>query len=214
MISREWVWEGSGCGYKRAMWNNRIVLCLDYIYVIILVVRLHYSFSRCYHWGKLNREYYVILGFPSGSPVKNTPARQELQETQVNLWVGKTPWGRVWQPTPVFLPGEYWSGGRVWQPTPVFLPGESYGQEEPGRLQSKGLQKVRNDWSKSACMHGIFLYYFLQLQESTITSKWRLSGKESAWQCRRPGLDPWVQKIPWRRDWQPTPVFLPGKSQG
>ena len=25
------------------------------------------------------------------------------------------------------------------------------------------------------------------------------------------GLDPWVGKIPWRREWQPTPVFLPGK---
>ena len=26
------------------------------------------------------------------------------------------------------------------------------------------------------------------------------------------GFDPWVGKIPWRRKWQPTPVFLPGKS--
>ena len=30
--------------------------------------------------------------------------------------------------------------------------------------------------------------------------------------CRRCGFDPWVGKIPWRRKWQPTPVFLPGKS--
>ena len=28
------------------------------------------------------------------------------------------------------------------------------------------------------------------------------------------GFDPWVGKIPWRRAWQPTPVFLPGESQG
>jgi len=28
------------------------------------------------------------------------------------------------------------------------------------------------------------------------------------------GFDPWVRKIPWRRKWQSTPVFLPGKSQG
>ena len=41
-----------------------------------------------------------------------------------------------------------------------------------------------------------------------------LSGKESACQCRRPGFDPWVGKIPWRRKWQHTPVFLPGKSRG
>ena len=29
-----------------------------------------------------------------------------------------------------------------------------------------------------------------------------------------PGFDPWVGKIPWRRAWQPTPVFLPGESHG
>jgi len=33
-------------------------------------------------------------------------------------------------------------------------------------------------------------------------------------QCRRPGFDPWAGKIPWRRKWQPTPVFLPGESHG
>ena len=27
-----------------------------------------------------------------------------------------------------------------------------------------------------------------------------------------PEFDPWVGKISWRRPWQPTPVFLPGKS--
>ena len=30
----------------------------------------------------------------------------------------------------------------------------------------------------------------------------------------RDGLDLWVGKFPWRRAWQPTPVFLPGKSHG
>ena len=29
-----------------------------------------------------------------------------------------------------------------------------------------------------------------------------------------PGFDPWVRKIPWRRAWQSTPVFLPGESHG
>ena len=35
-------------------------------------------------------------------------------------------------------------------------------------------------------------------------------GKESACQCRRPEFNPWVRKIPWRRAWQPTSLFLPG----
>ena len=41
-----------------------------------------------------------------------------------------------------------------------------------------------------------------------------LSSKESACQCRRWRLDPWVWKIPWQRAWQPTPVFLPRESHG
>ena len=41
------------------------------------------------------------------------------------------------------------------------------------------------------------------------------SGKEPACLCRghkRCRFDPWVGKIPWRKAWQPTPVFLPGES--
>ena len=34
----------------------------------------------------------------------------------------------------------------------------------------------------------------------------------NAGDVRDSGFDPWVRKIPWRRKWQPTPVFLPGKS--
>ena len=33
-------------------------------------------------------------------------------------------------------------------------------------------------------------------------------------QCRRPGFDPWARKIPWRKEWLPPPVFLPGKFHG
>ena len=43
------------------------------------------------------------------------------------------------------------------------------------------------------------------------------SGKEPACQCRdceKRGFNPWVEKMPWRRTWQPTPVFLPGESHG
>ena len=38
--------------------------------------------------------------------------------------------------------------------------------------------------------------------------------KESACQSRRCGLDPWVRKMPWRREGQPTPVLLPEESHG
>ena len=44
-----------------------------------------------------------------------------------------------------------------------------------------------------------------------------ISGKESTCQNRRHRrlvFDPWVRKIPWRRKWWPSPVFLPGESHG
>ena len=43
---------------------------------------------------------------------------------------------------------------------------------------------------------------------------WWLNGKESTCQCRRRGSSLWFGEIPWRRKWQPTLVFLPGKSPG
>ena len=38
--------------------------------------------------------------------------------------------------------------------------------------------------------------------------------KRTCLQCGRPRFHPWVRKIPWRREWQPTPVFLPDESHG
>ena len=42
-----------------------------------------------------------------------------------------------------------------------------------------------------------------------VAPQWRIHLK-----CRRPEFDPQVRKIPWKRKWQPTPVFLTGKSHG
>ena len=40
--------------------------------------------------------------------VKNLPAKAEnIKRFRLDRWVGKTPWRRAWQPTPVFLPGEF-----------------------------------------------------------------------------------------------------------
>ena len=43
------------------------------------------------------------------------------------------------------------------------------------------------------------------------------SVRDPTHQCRRrkrQGFNPWVRKIPWRRTWKSTPVFLPGESHG
>ena len=55
---------------------------------------------------------------------KNLPA---MRETGFDPWMGKIPWRRAWQRASVFLPGE------------------SPWTEEPGGLQSLGLQRIRND---------------------------------------------------------------------
>ena len=74
--------------------------------------------------------------------------------------------------------------------------------EEPGGLQSIGSQRVRHNFMANT--HNDF-------NEGL---PWWFSGKESTCPHRRHRLDPWVGKIPWRRKWQPTPVFLPGEFHG
>ena len=51
----------------------------------------------------------------------------------INLWVGKIPWRRKWQPTPVFF---FFS-------TPVFLPGEPHGQRSLVGYSPWGLKSPR-----------------------------------------------------------------------
>ena len=69
-------------------------------------------------------------------------------------------------------------------------------------------------------MHWSFPLFSWDLLTTTIWTsrlpRW-LTGKESTWQCRscrRCRFDPCVGKTPWRRKWQPTPVFLPEESHG
>ena len=79
--------------------------------------------------------------------------------------------------------------------------------EKSGGLQSMGSQRVGHDWATNTVT---FSYHIKGFPRGH-------SDKESVCQCRRRrtrGFDPWVQKIPWRRKWQPTPAFLPGESHG
>ena len=46
------------------------------------------------------------MGLPGGASGKDLPANAGDVRTQFDSWVGKIPWRRAWQPTPVFLPGE------------------------------------------------------------------------------------------------------------
>ena len=54
------------------------------------------------------------------------------------------------------------------------------------------------------CLRDYFVSYGASLVAQTIICL----------QWGRPGFDPWVRKIPCRKEWQPTPVFLPGEFHG
>ena len=75
---------------------------------------------------------------------------------------------------------------------------------------SLSLNLKKNEWGGIRTL----LLYLLYRNVLSMGLLWWLRGRESTWQSRRHELDPWVGKIPWRRKWQPTPVFLPGKFHG
>ena len=93
--------------------------------------------------------------------------------------------------------------------------GRSPGEENGNPLQYSCLENPMDRGTWQARVHGIarvghdlVLSFFL----SCIKRFPGGSAVESTGQCRRRRFDPWVGKIPWRKKWQPTPVFLPGNS--
>ena len=69
-------------------------------------------------------------------------------------------------------------------------------------------------WSlrKSAWVWRTLLLNILGFPGGSVGKEFACNAGDSL-QLRRPGFNPWVGKI-WRRKWQPTPLFLPGKSHG
>ena len=77
------------------------------------------------------------------------------------------------------------------------------------------LSVTSNFQTQSAIQAVFFLWaYCLLMGKAFLGFPGGTSGKEPAWQWRTHktcGFDPWVGKIPWRRAWPPTSVFLPGE---
>ena len=61
---------------------------------------------------------------------------------------------------------------------------------------------------------GIYYKYFFEVFVNIHAHTFLVAQSLNCLQCRRPGFNPWVRKLPWTRKWQPNPVFLPGKSHG
>ena len=118
-------------------------------------------------------------------------------------------------PASASCPGWLQALGAPHMSAPHFLSGRALQSENPvhwpGALtwDSAVLWPCRNF---SRVSH-LFIQSYFSTEFWGCFPRW-CSVKESTCQCRRPGFHPWVGKIPWRRKWQPIPVFLPGKSHG
>ena len=89
-------------------------------------------------------------------------------------------------------------------------------------LQLVGFNKIKYTWKKVdisffVCVNyhirgilaKLLLYHICVPNWSVGLPRWL--SERICLPCRRLMFDLWVRKIPWRRTWQPTPVFLPGK---
>ena len=106
---------------------------------------------------------------------------------------------------------------RQWHPTPVLLPGKSHGQRS--LVVAKSGARL-SDFT--------FIFHFHALEKSmaphSSTLAWKIPWAEEPGRLQSGGLlrvgHGWVTSLSlftfmhWRRKWQPTPVFLPGESQG
>ena len=116
-------------------------------------------------------------GFPDGVSGKEPSCQcRRHKRCRFDPWVRKILWRRAWQPTPVFLPWRIpWT-------------------EEPGELLSKGLQRVRHDWSDLACKHVLTFTdsLFCNFPTDMVTGMHLGSCCKNMW-----GLMLGVPEIPW-----------------
>ena len=84
-----------------------------------------------------------------------------------------------------------------------------------GRIKLKEEERsfpVQRDWMLYVFSYWCALYHLplrtlTHAQTHVSLKQW----KKSAWNAGRSGFDPWVKKIPWRRERLPTPIFFPGE---
>ena len=79
----------------------------------------------------------------------------------------------------------------------------------PPHTHKIGLRK-KEDENRTA--YSWSLHFMLKHGASPVTQQ--IKNPPVMQETERRGFDPWVREIPWRRNWQPTPVFLPGESHG
>ena len=134
-------------------------------------------------WLRLHTSNAGGVGLILAQTVKNG---LQCRRHMFNPWVGKIPWRREWQPTPVFLLGDF------------------HGQRSLAGY---------SPWccKESDMTEQLTLTHLLRASQVALLVK---NLPASSGRHKRHRFDSWVRKIPWRRAWQSPPVFLFGKSHG
>ena len=180
---------------------------------------VHFSFlSLVFHsWGQRERRFKAETSF--SHMVKNPSANAgNKKRCRLDPWVRKIPWSRKWQPTPIFLPGE--SHGQ--RSLVGYIP---WGHKELDMIEvtyhslTCGGVNIPNQCS------GLTVFSLEKAMAPHFsTLAWKIPWTEHPGGLQSMGSwrvgHNWVTSLwlfifmHWRRKWQPTPVFLPGESQG
>ena len=181
-----------------------------------MLIKLHKSFKRSdcpllsthgYHWkvgqSWANRKRRKVQR-QKGEGVKNNIVMGRVNSIIDNCW---SLWG---------FSGE--GNGNPLQCSCLENPrdGGAWWAADYGVTQSwTRLKRLSRSSSGSSRIMLIILFLFLYwISYLPVRLPWWLRQQKICLQCRRPGFDLWVRKIPWRRKWQPIPVLLPGKFHG
>ena len=169
-------------------------------------------------------------GFTGDSGVKSPPAKAgEAEDFGFYPWDGKILWRRKWQSTPVFLPGKFHEqrslAGYIVHRVPKRQTLLSTHRTSSQHLR----QKVHSVWPLLNNNHSHFHAMCSRFAEKAMaphssTLDWKIPWMEEPCRLQSMGLlrvqHDWATSLSlftfmhWRRKWQPTPVFLPGESQG
>ena len=152
--------------------------------------------------------FHITLREPPGLCKKHPRSRVLCSVLRGNLGCSKRGSGRG------NVDGEVWGGVLMrfelwaWEEKQAYEVGR-WQRTRPGRIPQRMVETSLNcfRWGQDT----IKFFILKWSSEGVWAFQGGASGKEPTCQCRRStrcGFNPWVRKIPWRRAWQPTPVFL------